>query len=125
MKVRPMYRWKTFWFGVFVVLFFRWAWVESQFYRTSFVVDRGGRMTGVLRQEGATYFFSDGPFNEGFWRERLPEPSKRLEENLAALTPVFGGYTKVPDLTVIAPCLLLWCGWLTWRWMREDGREVR
>ncbi|MCW1884978.1 hypothetical protein OKA04_09590 [Luteolibacter flavescens] len=29
MQPRPLHRWKSFWLGVFVLIFFGWAWVRS------------------------------------------------------------------------------------------------
>jgi len=28
--IRPLYRWKSFWLGLFVLVFFGWAWERSQ-----------------------------------------------------------------------------------------------
>jgi hypothetical protein len=33
MPPRPLHRWKSFWLGVFVVVFLGWAWVRSMGYR--------------------------------------------------------------------------------------------
>ena len=35
MPARPLYRWKSFWLGIFIVFFLSWGWVRSQFHNDS------------------------------------------------------------------------------------------
>jgi hypothetical protein len=54
MPPRPLYRWKSFWLGVFVVVFLGWAWVRSMKHSDSL---RYGSSLGaqwlVLAHDGA------------------------------------------------------------------------
>ena len=68
MPPRPLYRWKSFWFGLLVIAFPGWAWVISMYQISSFMYKSPGN-------SNASYAGNDsGTLDMGLWRDSpIPE----------------------------------------------------
>ena len=113
MKPRPFYRWKSFWLGLFVLVFFGWAWWDSYRIDSAITLSWRSRLFGCTCSEGVTclYWVDYG----GIGTER---PIKYLrDEGLALalndfLMSLGGRRFRLPDAFVFFSCLGLWFGWL-------------
>ena len=120
MLPRPLHRWKSFWLGVFVVVFLGWAWARSldqwdildwavskeEFYS---LVNLEGKLRIVCnRMEtiGAAFRFQSIEATE----EADPMPPW-----IETTSSVFGWQIDVAHWFLILLFLLLWTTWLVWR----------
>ena len=124
MSPRPIYRWKSFWLGVWVLGFVGWAWWDSMHFQTMLTMDRWGMKLGVLRLEGVTLFTHGVPVDEGFWHDPRPYPVAFVEARLESMVGANSGLGKMSDVAVLLSCLALWGGWLVWHWKREQRRGL-
>lgn len=54
MKPRPLYRWKSFWFGALTLAFMEWASVDSLRYLSDITFSLGGSSFEICRVNQAT-----------------------------------------------------------------------
>lgn len=125
--IRPLYRWKTFWFGVLVVMFLAWAWARS-----TKVIDKHGWSSGgnhwTLVSTGGSFGiirFSTGAGNLVVPRSAIAFPpawySSREE---------LGGSLSVSQHVCAywfasVAFLVPWSGWLAWKWRRMRSHGAR
>ena len=119
MTPRPMYCWKSFWLGVFVVCFFAWAWRDSL--RTDTWMQRiwaSGRL-GMIRVQGVTWVYRDAEafFDLNGVQRRATQYSAKEVEEMEFEGADFP-YVKIPDGAVWACFAVVWGGWMVWRWRR-------
>jgi hypothetical protein len=117
MTPRPFYRWKSFWLGLFVLVFLGWAWWDSYRNEALLLRERRDDFLQCLRVDGATYFVS------GRWS--FPSPLERFaathSKGLGIASwnqtwQVLGASpVRVPDSLVFFSFVGLWGGWLVWR----------
>ncbi len=129
--IRPLYRWKSFWFGVLVIVFLGWAWVRSYSLQEGLAGElRPTQSVGVLQNLGSVRlivrptiglrpgFFSDDVngttriFPAAFYWEIY------YFEGIGSIT-----VGEVAHWFLILLFLLPWSGWLAWRWRRMRRLE--
>lgn len=128
MTPRPLYRWKSFWFGGLVIAFLGWAWARSMNHRDAVYVQLVGKLWAnncvmgkftIERSEHGRIMASDWGIrfsSEPFPGYDFPVPAalKRIgEEN------VFETW-MIAHWFLILFFLVPWSGWLAWRW-----REIK
>jgi len=128
MRPRPIYRWKSFWFGLLTLAFMGWVSWDSQ--RYWFVAWCGRGTAGIAgeRINSASYIVWSRSVNEGFGIEHravvdAQEWDDYLWEKLREQRPRIG-VVRVPDAAIFFPFLFAWIGWLGWR-MRKLRVIVR
>jgi hypothetical protein len=115
MTPRPIYRWKSFWLGVFVACFLAWAWGDSRRCETWLQV--GGY--GTVRLDGTTFVFKgvlDGS-KVVVVKRGAKAATAAEEERFFVLRGV--RHFKIRDSLVFFSFIALWGGWLAWRWRRR------
>ena len=121
--IRPLYRWKSFWLGLFVLVFLGWAYVDSfRFHAMAYRYD--GRQTVIIYRSFGGTRFGEGPtrmlgFHPDKWGFSYAECS---------VYPFYWGSRdvrsfEVPDAPVFSSFMGLWGGWLAWRWRRLKRRQ--
>jgi hypothetical protein len=125
MAVWPVCRWKSFWAGVFILVFLGWAWNDSRGTYTRYFFRVPGSFTcGAFRADGASFFLVRAtPFDDGRAYGFDRDDAKRNREGYAA-TLEKNGFSW---LMVRDDCLFLfWLGAfgvaLRWKWKREQGK---
>ena len=128
MKPRPIYRWKSFWLGLVVLVFMGWASWKSQ--RGDRLLKITGDQWGlqVGKYDGGTAF-ATGLYSEfhGKWKigyETMRSGSALLHlEVLRDVARQYGvRFVTVPDQLLFFCFLGLWGGWLIWQWSREQKK---
>ncbi len=129
--IRSFYRWKSFWIGLFVLVFLGWAWSESYLKFPTISQARSGKAIEFSRMRGVTYMVT-GPSGSlrilaGGWvvgNKRFLQPTDW--ENLWALGHAHGVRVfRVPDSLIFFSYLGLWGGGLAWRWRRLKWLETK
>ena len=127
MKPRPLYRWKSFWFGVLVIAFLGWAWVWSM-RRIDFVEWR--RITAKQASGEVVVMWGLDLGEAGASNYQIPYPSRSSlppafsSSELQTVDPFSGGLMPYGRHFVFAHWFLIllfvvpWSGWLAWRWRR-------
>jgi hypothetical protein len=115
MRPRPIYRWKSFWFGLLTLAFMGLAsWntareesvLTYRCFHRDYWLGRGNRVTHLATVEASPTVVPSGwearrviVFESGgYWKE----------EGVS--------YARVPDAAVFFPFLLGWIAFLGWRW---------
>lgn len=127
MTPRPLYRWKSFWLGVLVIVFLGWAWMRS--------ISRmeGGEYftaltgPGMIAQRSGTVIFAWNDPTAGGDPVRFLSVEAGTEDE--SLPPAFeldrwdmeqgwGESTRcaIAHWFLILLFLAPWSGWLIWRW---------
>lgn len=110
MSPRPIYRWKSFWLGLFVLTFFGGPWDKPEV----------GVELGSLGER--SFQVGRGP-RETVWMVGRPL-STTLTSNsgTSVRTSTLCGVSyhpyAFPDSAAFVSFLALWAGWLGWRWRR-------
>lgn len=115
MTPRPLYRWKSFWFGVLVLAFLGWAWARALTHteviliKGVYVGQIGGRFI-VDRESGSTL---ELPFKASSRPSRSPfkfgAPVLKGSDD--------GGWDwSFAHWFPILLFILAWIGWHAWRW---------
>jgi hypothetical protein len=130
MKPRPFYRWKSFWLGLFVLVFLGWAWGHSARFNGELVISAGpGRNAlGLVQEEGVLriWFGRDGairfrPFG-GYLSPRKGE-GQWLRSSVEFDEWKPGCRTlSVSYCILFSGTLLGWMGFLLWFWKREQKK---
>lgn len=123
--IRPLYRWKSFWLGLFVLVFVGWAYVDSFRFHAMACQTAGGRTMVVYRSYGVTRFgegptsgFSYNPEWDFTYDDRdSPFPNWVRKPDV----PLF----EVRDSLVFFSFLGLWGSGLTWRWRCLKRLEIK
>jgi len=129
MTRRPLYRWKSFWFGVFVLGFLGWGWARSLDHNefANLTVSQSKVWTVTSREGGVFYIHQT-------YRHTVT-PSPRLECRSYTIGEVespprimFSHREVIPGewrMEIVIPYWLLtllflfpWSAFLAWRWRR-------
>ncbi|WP_035606267.1 hypothetical protein [Haloferula sp. BvORR071] len=119
MTPRPIYRWKSFWFGLLVLVFMGWAAWDSYQTRTGAVLFIPGSAYEVHAADAKFFLVTSDAVSDGFsleWVEPGPLDVEAWKGRLAALNG-----PKVSEITfgaALAPFFLAWIGRLGWRWRK-------
>lgn len=127
MHPRPLYRWKSFWFGVLFFVSFQWLSLNSMRIATQvswsfggrpFFLDHFNEQTQLVR--GPSSFPAHARFRTGS-RGELPS----LEAIKAGWLAAGASVWRVRDYAIAGPLFLGWLGWLAWRWGKQRSlKEV-
>ncbi len=123
--IRPIYRWKSFWFGVLVIAFLGWGWARSRQDLDGVFLNAGpfaiiaSQNTGIVDLIWSSLFTHPGPkglswFHEGaitFGGPLFPK-AVHWETHDGQIQLI------VAHWFLILLFLLPWSGWLAWRWRR-------
>ena len=133
MTRRPIYRWKSFWLGVLVLVFLGWGRMRSSVMTD--VLTWGYNGNGdfiVLWHYGGQICFTKR--NDPFYRsaEAPGISAESLKQSRAAwygpdgmmLGLGEGIHWKCSIRIVMLIFFSVWCGWLAWRWRRMRGAGV-
>ena len=95
MTPRPFYRWKSFWFGLLVLVFLGWVWADSQrhgavVYRMNFL--EGGRRRCFVYDEGVSLQRGRIMFHGS--RLKMREPSLVIRQSFNTTPPVSAKETQ-------------------------------
>lgn len=126
MSPRPLYRWKSFWFGLLTSVFMGWASWDSHNLWSSCVYHTGKTDIAVARWRSRTFLAvepfvttADGPLfsrlNPSDFGQTTPDAFVRSS---------WGDAVVLPDAAVFFPFLLAWAGWLGWRIRRNKRLQA-
>jgi hypothetical protein len=123
MTPRPLYRLKSFWFGVLVIAFLGWAWNWSR-YRSDQLTWRLNPASAVTLSQasgGVWLWWGDnwGPGDRiEYLNGDISKDSQLLNVAIFRKSrPGFWNY-GVSHWFIILLFLVPWSGWLAWRWRR-------
>ena len=130
MKPRPFYRRKSFWLGLFVLVFLGWAWWQSFHHCVRLNIPLGGgksvgKALAGFRQDGETVFVKahrDASQLLSFRTTPRRGGSLGLKDYCATADQLGFRWILIPDSLVFFPALALWLGWLFWHWKREQKK---
>ena len=120
--IRPFYRWKSFWLGLFVLVFLGWAWRESYLNFPAIHHVGSEKAIELSRYRGATRVETGPSANLWLPRSGMKVVSKGFH---VGFIPWLRGYRQgvrsfeVRDSLVFFSFLGFWGGWLAWRWRRQ------
>jgi hypothetical protein len=119
MHPRPIYRWKTFWFGVLFFTFLGWASWHSANSCPVIVGTLGGRGFTILRVDAGSAFAIGMKSTPAFNVSMIP---RRWIRDLGAAEKIWrdegASVLRIPDRLAAACILLAWLGGLVWRWRK-------
>lgn len=126
MTPRPLYKWKTFWLGLLVLIFLGWAWHAS---KDRFTVYRGDTPViwlAIGQYQGEAGLFSGhGASAIGTWRylvSDVPSTSHIFRNEWANGSSEFA-LIVAPHSRLILLFLIAWASLLAWRWHRIHRRS--
>jgi hypothetical protein len=125
--IRPLYRWKSFWFGVLFIAFLGWGWVRS-IYMNDFLMwmpkdlDFNGSFGQSRGSFRVGWSYSPAPPDLPIFEWRSYTPARSSER----LFPRAFNWNIYPSSIgiwlshwfLILLFLVPWSGWLAWRWRR-------
>jgi hypothetical protein len=126
MTSRPLYRWKSFWFGVLVIAFLGWAWMRSTKVADYVLVDwPAGEFAQIHHTSGRMKVFHslNPPL---FASAELKTMRDTAEGGLPGL-PLGFRYSPFSEGSLVLAVthwflillfLVPWSGWLAWRWRK-------
>ena len=120
--IRPLYRWKSFWFGVLVIAFLGWAWVRSVKVADTWTYGFPSSQMGGGNEAGTAllYWYADTPAGPGLiafarpWVNADNPPVRAVKVTFSKELREI----KVRDWFLNLLFLVPWSGWLAWRWRR-------
>ena len=124
MTSRAIYRWKSFWLGVLVLVFLGWAWMRSrsQWESAMWVSASAPEYVAVLQGGGQLGFGT--AVNRGYPTE-LRIDKIAIDWPLVWFPPWYAdgceitvGEHMVAHWFVMLVFLVIWASWLGWRWRR-------
>lgn len=120
MRPRPFYRWKSFWFGLLVLVFMGWASVDSRHYWTNLNLP-----PWHLERAYQVSFFSHDNLPTGRKRAPIEREARPESGHEGPGSPSFvrtGGVETLclPDESILFPFLFAWIALLTWRWAKQN-----
>jgi hypothetical protein len=118
---------KSFWLGVFTMLFLAWAWHDSEYHRNHFYYGNSKYMITVDSRDGGCSFYAgstDPGSPSGFFIEREqkylpPSTPIRLSGGVYRMSIrkiICYGPPDIHYLTLMIMVLLTTTAWLTWGW---------
>ena len=121
MHPRPLYRWKSFWFGVLFFAFLGWAsWDSKQF------VSGGSQgELNVFRRDSRTILMVGPHFAiaAGFFRHPA-STNFSLQDEIEWFVDIGTRVWVVHDDVLAFPLFISWLGWLAWRWRRQGSLQA-
>jgi len=138
MKPRPFYRWKSFWLGVFVLVFLGWSWARSMKHLEGVYWARPQFGLGLSHGVCAvTVSFADG--DPSRWARLAPKTgvqSRRILPDMpikwddyravrgfsAAVNGVQSSGVKLAHWFLILLFFVPWSAWLFFHWKREQKK---
>ncbi|MEK7951599.1 hypothetical protein [Luteolibacter soli] len=132
MKRRPIYRRVSFWLGLFVACSLQWLWWDSLWHLTGTGMQGADWAMGILQMKGESLVMW-GPerfdrSTDKVWFNRYEIVPSHWERNIAEDVRDGDPIVRmmvVPDAMVFAAWMILWGGWMVWRWGRERREERR
>ena len=130
--IRPLYRWKSFWFGVLVIAFLGWAWARSMTFADSLSWTGDGVSVGVINLSAKAEFYCEKssalkPSWFTYHRFKVVDRSPKWFRPSLQRSSYFLKRSKVQVSQVwIAHWLLMlifalvWSAWLFLNWRREQ-----
>ncbi|MEK7951591.1 hypothetical protein [Luteolibacter soli] len=118
MLPRSLYRWKSFWFGLLIILFLAWAWSDSHRHYTAVTCVGKGILWSGGGRIGFSHILQPAPFE--LHAARMPLASIYLE----GLFTKFKTHT-LPHWLLFESSLLLWFLFLAWRTRRHRRIQQR
>jgi hypothetical protein len=123
MTPRPIYKWKSFWLGILVLIFTGWGWVQSMTYADGVGWSRGRFGAYARIWDGTLSIGTDNePRSPGLDVWHLANADRELD-------PMLPKFVRDPKLNkieltlpfwlVILLFLLPWSAFLAWRWRRQ------
>jgi len=129
MKPRPIYRWKSFWLGVLVLVSLGWAWAGSIRCARGVAWSRGDLAVFALVWDGTVGIGKDDGMGRvlGFahWnladRPLLPEAAfPNVIRDPKSQRVQF----QLPFALLHFLVAVLWSAWLIWHWRREQRKRT-
>ncbi len=117
MTPRPLYRWKSFWFGILVLGFLGWAWGSALDQTSTLVIRKGGYAYSAGAGTLGVYIVETGFFEAGIFRGN-PGSSPLFPPFVEKKTEVWWTGFLVAYWFLILLFLVPWSGWLAWRWRK-------
>lgn len=120
--IRPLYRWKSFWLGLFVLVFLGWAWARSMHYKESVSFVDGGRGIVASHSPGTIEVLSaevDPFLPEGLLSSKSPVKASRRDKVFPAAVSLDYYGAEVAHWVLIILFLVPWSGGLAWHWRRQ------
>lgn len=137
MSPRPPYRWKSFWLGLFVLVFLSWAWRDALEMETRVTFSEPNTAWQAGRLDGSTFFVTGRPTlitgvtggssipAWSFHREKKRRSLVNWINYWNASSPADVRYTTIPDPIIVAPCFAAWISWIAWRMWRSQHLETK
>jgi len=126
MTPRTLYRWKSFWFGILILIFLGWGWASSMgtgdyiaingsFDEVLRIDQSGGRIAIIRVLPDPIFSLPEAPLSKMFGKEDAPWFPPAFERG----RPVDGwASVAVAHWFLMLLFLVAWSGWLGWRWRR-------
>jgi hypothetical protein len=115
MTSRPIYRWKSFWLGLFVACFFAWAWWDSMENRMLLVIGQGRLGILVERHAGVTRVVGNWPVKYPGVEFHHYNRGREATDTESICASLGLRYSKVRDSRVLLYYLAVWSAFLGWR----------
>jgi hypothetical protein len=134
--IRPLYRWKSVWLGLFVLVFFGWAWARSMdrmdyvSWRQIFVKQAAGELTMIWYEGSDELEWGSAPIPNLNWRNfDLPGTFSTNElydyDSFSGARVDYGRDYIVSFWFLILFFAVPWSSWLAWRWRRLKRLQTK
>lgn len=132
MTPRPLHRWKSFWFGILILVFLGWGWMTSMGKGNYIAIDgkleeiarldqSGGYIAVVWESDTPIFSLPQEPVAWIFGRDHATWFPKAFKRD----SPVDGWHSvAIAHWCLILLFLLTWSTWLAWRWQRLKHRRI-
>jgi 4-amino-4-deoxy-L-arabinose transferase-like glycosyltransferase len=132
MTPRPIYKWKSFWFGILVLVLLGWAWVRSMDWQDWICYGYGGDSRIELGNHTATVEFllgkSEGVIGtQGFFTltRRIDDPEAAFEHAIEIIRMPGRFWMQIAHWLLILYFLIPWLSILAWRvWRQRKQRRL-
>lgn len=121
--IRPLHRWKSFWLGLFVLVFLGWAWARSTTALSQVLWPTGTSTAVVIGQFGSRVVLASG--ESGMTLPPGLQFNNVFVDYGDDIFPPSAGFLRRPKGIFVAHWFLIllflvpWFGWLAWRWRRH------
>ena len=118
MPPRPLYRWKSFWLGVFMLGFLAWAWCDSFRFESQFWVAVVGKCVWLTRSGGQTFYVLEWNLPVAFDFGAMREPAALALGETSITGP------RIADAPFVGLSAFAWIAFLAWRWRRMRRAHI-